>query len=86
MRAPREGEEAAHLMAQGRRGAGRGGLQPCWQDSLSGVASGVFETAFMHGRRTTNKLGCDGGYRSDITMVPDLALGIFAVATSTCDL
>lgn len=55
-------------------------------DGLGGVSSAVFETAYIHGRRTMNKLGNDPGYRSSMTMVPDLALGIFATATSSGDL
>ena len=85
-------------------------------DGLAGVSSAVFETAYIHGRRTANKLGNDAGCeptsprprggscvwtvacfrltsvccvctdRTSMTMVPDLALGIFAFATSTGDL
>jgi hypothetical protein len=55
-------------------------------DGLAGVSSAVFETAYVRGRRTVNKLGNDPGYRSSMSMVPDLGLGVFAAATSSGDL
>lgn len=55
-------------------------------DAISAVGAGTFEMAFSAGRWTANKLGCLGGYRSAMTVVPSLGLGVFGVATSTCDL
>ena len=57
-------------------------------DGVSAVGSGTFEMAFSNvsSRWTVNKLGCLGGYRSSFSLVPSLKLGVFAVATSTCDL
>lgn len=57
-------------------------------DGVSAVGSGTFEMAFSNtsSRWTVNKLGCLGGYRSSFSIVPSLKLGVFAVATSTCDL
>lgn len=55
-------------------------------DGISAVGSGTFEMAYSAQRWTANKLGCTDGYRSAITMVPSLSLGVFGVATSTCDL
>jgi CubicO group peptidase (beta-lactamase class C family) len=57
-------------------------LQP---DGISAVSGATFEAAFSHGRWTFNKLGCLDGYRSAISMVPQLGLTVFAAAASTCD-
>jgi CubicO group peptidase (beta-lactamase class C family) len=57
-------------------------------DGVTAVGSGTFEMAYSNHteRWTVNKLGCLGGYRSSFSLVPSLKLGVFAVATSTCDL
>ena len=48
-------------------------------DGLTAIGAATFEAAFSHGRWTFNKLGCLGGYRSDITLVPDLGPADLAV-------
>ena len=55
-------------------------------DAISAVSGGTLESAFSHGRWTFNKLGCLDGYRSAITIVPQLGLSLFAAAASTCDI
>ena len=55
-------------------------------DGMSAVGSATFEEAYMRGRWAVNKLGCVDGYRSAMTMIPSLGLGVFGIATSTCDL
>ena len=55
-------------------------------DGASAVGAATFEEAFVRGRWAVSKLGCVDGYRSALTMVPSLGLGVFGVATSTCDL
>jgi hypothetical protein len=52
---------------------------------MSGVSAGTFEAAFSHGRWSFNKLGCVGGFRADVTIVPSLGFGLFAAVASTCD-
>lgn len=54
-------------------------------DGISAIGQGTFEMAFIDGRWSNNKLGCIEGYRSAITMVPSLGIGIFGAAASTCD-
>jgi len=54
-------------------------------DGNTGIGAATFEAAFSHGRWTFNKLGCEEGYRSVISFVPQLGLGVFAAAASTCD-
>eukprot|EP00947_MAST-08B_sp_MAST-8B-sp1_P003035 g3035.t1 len=54
-------------------------------DGISAVGGATFELAHSARRWTANKLGCEGGYRSDTTIVPSLGLGVFAAAASTCD-
>ena len=55
-------------------------------DGIGGISGATFESAHSHGRWTFNKLGCLGGYRSSLTLVPSLGLGLFADVASTCDL
>ncbi len=67
-------------------------LQP---DGISAVTGATFEAAWMQptaaspaavdGHWAFNKLGCYGGYRSAITVIPELGLSVFAAAASTCD-
>ena len=58
-------------------------LQP---DGISAVGGATFEMAFANGRWSANKLGCDDGYRSDLTLYPSLGFGMWGAAASTCDL
>jgi len=55
-------------------------------DGIGGISGATYESAHSHGRWTFNKLGCLGGYRSSLTLVPSLGLGLFAAVASTCDL
>eukprot|EP00035_Acanthoeca_spectabilis_P002751 m.89302 g.89302 ORF g.89302 m.89302 type:complete len:228 (+) comp11731_c0_seq2:868-1551(+) len=57
---------------------------------FGGIGSGTYELAHIgngtsHSHWAITKAGCLNGYRSDTFMIPELQLGIFAVATSTCD-
>jgi len=52
-------------------------------DGISGVSAGAFELAHLQGHWTKNKLGGAPGFRSSITLVPELGLGIFGVVTAS---
>jgi len=54
-------------------------------DGSSAIGGATYEMAYMRNRWSMSKLGCENGYRSDITLVPSLELGIFGAAASTCD-
>eukprot|EP00958_Prasinococcus_capsulatus_P004324 scaffold401_cov399-Prasinococcus_capsulatus_cf.AAC.8 len=61
-------------------------------NAFGGVGSGTYEWVHLQsddqeeGHWAFTKAGCLEGYRSDTLLVPELGLGIFAVATSTCDI
>ena len=61
-------------------------------NSFGGVGAGTYEWVHLRsseqaeGHWAFTKAGCLEGYRSDTLLVPELGLGIFAVATSTCDI
>ena len=46
------------------------------RDGISAVSSGTFESAVIGGHWSMNKLGCEDGYRSDISLVPSLGLAV----------
>jgi len=55
------------------------------QQDGSAIGGATYEAGMMQGRWSFNKLGCEDGYRSSITLVPSLGLGVFAAVASTCD-
>ena len=56
------------------------------RDGRSAISRGTYEQVFSRGHVLQTKAGCIGGFRSDVTLVPELGgLGVFAVLTSTCD-
>lgn len=56
------------------------------RDGISSITSATFEAAVMRGRWSQSKLGCIGGYRAAISLIPSLDLAVFAAAASTCDI